>query len=62
MDANTMVFILFHWNITLDGMATRLNRICLRYISYQWEMKALRRDFFSQLVGQDEFVYLQPHP
>ena len=62
MDIDTMSVILSRWSFTLDGMATRLNRICLRYISGQWEMEAIRRDFFSQLVGADEFVFLHPHP
>ena len=53
MDADTMAFILFNWSFTLDGMATRLNGIYARNVSYQWEMEDIRCDFFSKLVRED---------
>ena len=61
MEVDTMAFILFNWTFTLDGMKRRLYRICPRYISYQWEMEAMGRDFFSMLVDPEEFVYLYSH-
>ena len=62
IDADTMAVILFNWTFTFDGMATRLNRVCPRSMSYQWEMAAVGRDFYSKLVRVEEFVYWHPHP
>ena len=62
MDVNTMAFTVLNLTFTLAGMVTRLNCICPRYMSYQWEMEAPGRDFFSVLLYPDKFVYLHSHP
>ena len=62
MDVDTMAFTVLNLTFTLAGMVTRLNCICPRYMSYQWEMEAVGRDFFSVLLYPDKFVYLHSHP
>ena len=43
-------------------MATRQNRICEKYFSAAYELKAAGTNFFRQSIDRNEFWWGFPHP
>ena len=62
LDFDSMVEICSSQNFTIDAMATRLNRICLRYFSKSAEVEAEGQNFFAQEWGMEEHLWVNPSP
>ena len=62
MDYDTIFYILSRLIFSLDGMASYANRICPRYISLGYEWESVGTNFFANVLGREEFLWLHPHP
>ena len=62
LDFETAAFILGNYGPTVDGFASRRNKLCHQYFSLALEEEALGRNFFEQELKQEEVYLLHPTP
>ena len=56
LDFETAAFILGNYGPTVDGFASRRNKLCHQYFSLALEEEALGRNFFEQELKQEEVL------